>query len=858
MSSLHNTLLVIAAVLLSGCWSTAKGTDEVCNGLDDDWDELTDEDFMNDAGEYDMVEHCGGCNINCAEVYPSALSVACEPSDKGRICRITGCPPGTHLQGEVLCVPDAEAQCLSCGTDRDCSAADPAARCVLVRDGDHRCLLPCDGDDDCDGGFQCTELEGSRYCAPQSGHCACTEASAGARFGCILTSPVDKVQCYGEQVCDGTSLSACESLVKERCDAQDNDCDGMTDEDFVVDGLYLDRRHCGACNHPCQELAPNTVAECRAIGGEATCVRECLDNYVDLDGLSLNGCECFKVSSVWPPASLGGDMDCDGTVDSTAEWVFVSKTGDDSNPGTLEAPVLTIGRGVEIAAPDARTIFVAQGTYDEAVAFQSGISIFGGYRSDFGDYNVDLFAVVVRSTGGPPGAPVFVARGIREPSELSGLTLEGSPGAAPGGATTAALIADSDERFVIHDVTIVAGNGTDGANGRSSSEILGELTGESLSSLDGISGGNGEDGFSADTVECRGLLGAGGAGGTKVCALSGVEISGGNGGNASCPDTGCQVGVPCPNGGCDDYMEDGECDYKQMSDAAIPNPPAEDGMGPGGGAGGALTYDAPTIRSENTYCADDPALRRPGGGGGNGAEGENGQGGLGCSDPEGLLDLTTGLWTTGDGTDGTDGTDGAGGGGGTQGNGYDALQSAGFHDGNNSDHLGGAGGGGGSGGCGSPGATGGTGGGSSIGILVTLTPEGQGPEIHHVRILPGVAGDGGDGGIGGAGGAPGAGGTGGEGGFWCARRGGRGGDGGKGGDGGGGGGGCGGSISGFHIVVTGDEEPAERYREQLMNATSVDPLPAPGSGGKGGFSPGASGRNGEGGIAEPYRMHFGL
>lgn len=838
--------------MASACFKTTGGNDEICNFEDDNGDGLTDEPFVDENGVYPFVENCGDCGIDCRRVFPSAETVACVPSNGGPVCEIETCPEGTHLVGASACVPDRDITCLPCTIEADCRAADPTSGCVSMPFGDRRCLRPCAEDDACDEGRECREVGEDRFCVPVSGHCACVPEAAGRVFGCWLGTPLQDRVCYGTQVCDGETLSLCAPIHEEQCDGVDNDCDGLVDEEFIRDGVYLTDAHCGACNHPCGELAPNTTAECRSIGGEPTCVRECEDNHVDLDGLSLNGCECFKVISVWPPLSFGGDMNCDGTVDDTSDFIFVARTGDDANPGTLDAPVATVNRGIALAEPLGLTVIVAQGRYDEQVVLQANVSVFGGYRSDFGDYDPVLFEVVIERLDDTTGLPVLLADGITQETEISGLTLVGAGAGVPGGGSTAVLVRDCSEPLYLHDLRIVSGTGADGADGRSSAEILERVAGVAVAQLDGTDGAVGNEGYDARAVTCIDERVAGGAGGEKTCPGAGADVSGGSGGDADCPATGCRENQPCANAGCADYMMEDGCDFSAMQAEAVPNPAASDGRGPGGGKAGPVTYDAPTTRAGSNYCADDPSLQRDGGNGEPGASGVDGSGGAGCQAPLGHFDATTGLWTSDGGQSGTDGGDGSGGGGGTQGNGYDVLEwnsIASYA----TDQLGGSGGGGGSGGCGAPGAEAGSGGGGVIGMAIVLTALGSGPVVQDVRVVPARAGDGGDGGIGAAGGAPGTGGNGGVGNFWCARRGGRGGDGGAGGAGGGGGGGCGGSISGFHVVAPLNAN-GEAYLDMLRDLNHVDPLPAPGSAGNGGFSPRSPGADGAAGSAEAFRL----
>ncbi len=94
----------------------------------------------------------------------------------------------------------------------------------------------------------------------------------------------------------------------EICDGADDDCDGLIDEDFDLQG---DVQNCGACAEVCD--LPNGQVTCRA--GQCALVG-CEEGFFDVDGDPDNGCESTQCSP--DPAGEtcdGADNDCDGQID---------------------------------------------------------------------------------------------------------------------------------------------------------------------------------------------------------------------------------------------------------------------------------------------------------------------------------------------------------------------------------------------------------------------------------------------------------------------------------------------------------------------------------------------------------------
>jgi hypothetical protein len=870
-------LLLGSALLiggLHGCYDSKPCGREVCDGRDNDCDDLTDEGFVDAAGDYTELEHCGACNVSCDAVVPSAASTECRAGDDGEYrCVASNCPEGEVLR-DGACGAPTIALCAPCDSDEECEALAEGAQCLPEGHCGQPCVIGTNG---CPRGFDClaraAQPDGEQasdtaarvvsadgQCTPATGSCSCTPAQIGLALGCALVSP-EGARCVGERECTAGGLTECRPAIEETCNGLDDDCNGAIDESFVDElGRYVSAEHCGACNAACIAPGAHMVAACIAPAADifpdvpARCDVECEPGFVDVDGLSATGCECSLLSPGGPV--IGGDADCDGVIDETPDLIFVAPQGDDTSDGQdVGRPVRTLARGSALGQLTGRRVLVARGVYQGPLALVGGVTLLGGYSADFRERDPSQHPSLIEhgsaALGPSGGAPVVTCTDIDLPTRLEGFTVLGTDATTAGAGSTTVYLSGCSDDVALADITVLAGRGAAGTAGDNSSSRLASWGLGSLTELSGNDGGSGGAGTPSDSGICLGV--AAGSGGQKVCsrgAASQRDVAGGNGGASECTDLSTLCvngsGMPCGNAGCTDFTSGGVCDLDAALELAVSQPAAQPGRGADGGDEGVQPYSAPTNRNVCNFCDDNPSLPREGGDGGDGVSGDHGPSGEGCGMND-LFDSATGRMSSGAGEDGEDGDDGSGGGGATAGGGFAAIGNTPPRDGSPcSNRAGGSGGGGGSGGCGAPGAGGGTGGGSSIGIAIHLGQSSVGPSFTRVRVVTGSGGDGGPGGIGAAGGTGGTGALGGTAAFFCARNGGRGGDGGPGGAGGGAGGGCGGSSYG--LVLVGD--PTAGYLSNIERQAVIERAGVAGRAGAGGFSPGNRGENGLAGSVQ--------
>lgn len=812
---------------------------EVCDYQDNDCDGVIDNGFVDGEGRYTSYQHCGSCGVSCGQGYPNAVTV-CDPDGLLPMCKVESCDPGYFKLNDFQCIPNVAKLCEPCLVDANCIVE--GARCVPLGNEGSFCGLPCEVQADCDSkvqGYVCTSFGTFSQCLPATGSCSCDGTNPGLEKACSTTyQPQDGTAytCYGKETCTPGGWSGC-VLPTEVCNLIDDDCNGLTDEGFVDDqGEYRSDRHCGGCGNDCTLLVfGNATGVCNTTVEPVRCGPQCEEGYFDLD-FNPNDCECHKLSEEdWPGADFPQypddlDVNCDGVDGDVTKAIFVARNGDDAWPGTREEPKRTVQAGIVAAFADGkRDVYVATGVYREAIVLAPGIGVYGGYSADFRVRDTARYESAVMAPApvtGRPGAvnAIGISGGLPGTTVFDGFTVFAFDERRPGMSSYGVYLRNSDMTVRISNNVLVGGSGGPGARG--------------ADGIDGANGVAGQPGTNAlDVLDAFGVAGhctsktqylsPGGAFGAFQCG--GVNVSGGLGGNRTCPQ-----------------LVTGSND--------TPEPPVASEFGAAGlnnllmGAGGTPGRD---VYHQSYSCDGYSTLGAVEGGNGlDGDTGTNGVSGNGCRNAQGTVN--GGVWVPLNATAGTTGIPGGGGGGGGSGGGawsHTSCNSKGF----GWDNFGGTGGGGGSGGCQGTAGQPGTGAGGAFTVFVVfesapLTV----PWIEGNEVAGGVGGPGGAGGNGGVGGAGGAGALGGAagGGYsppsptYPAFQGGKGGSGGRGGHGGGGGGGCGGPAFGiFATGATGVDLSDWRLGNQF-----TDPGEG-GEGGLGGFSLGNPGGDGVDGIA---------
>ncbi len=540
------------------------------------------------------------------------------------------------------------------------------------------------------------------------------------------------------------------------CTAPFDDCNGRV-TDGCEENVQTSVNHCGMCGRRC--VATNATSSCAA----GQCAFTCNSGFFDLDTDPANGCEyqCTFTSAVDLPDVAFTDANCDGMDGEVNNGIFVSLTGDDTNIGTRDEPVLTIEEGLRKAvAQNKRDVYVSSGAFTGplVIASVSGKNVAGGYQpSTLRWTRASTNATVI--AGGNPAlvvadAGVAVDAGVMlQFLQFRSDNATGVDGNGNGHVGYGARISNS-VGVRLELIQLRAGNGANGRDGAAGTT--------------GDDGNNGSVGVAGNIYDTTNFLGFG------VCGGTATWPNGGSGGTSTCGKRGGNGGIPGWSHNYSGTANDGN-PFPGGRTGGTGVTGSSGGTGSGGNSDPGASYDTATAQQA-------------------GATGADGNDGNNAATPANLGTLTVAGYLAPALTFATSGTSGEGGGGGGGGGGGCTRECIAFVCYCKCYTYGSAGGGGGSGGClGTRGLTGGAGG-ASIGLVLWSSQV----TARQVTVTTGSGGTGGRGGRGGGGGLKGLGrgSTHDIGSQGVSRIGGRGGDGGRGGRGGHGAGGAGGAVIG--------------------------------------------------------------
>jgi len=262
---------------------------------------------------------------------------------------ITECPNGfscteVKLPGSditFVCTSNTPTLCRPCNVTSDCdSTNDGESACVDYEGAGAFCGAGCSENSDCPTGYECldsTTVTGAslKQCKPIEGECSCSAKSVaiGASTTCNNTNALGT--CDGMRICMEDGLTDCTAPIpaEETCNAEDDNCDGQTDENTCADQNACTTDTCngasGCSNDPtpgvaCDDNDTNTGNDLCDDQGQCagtpitcevtTCVTSATPNGTDCDIVyDVDGTDCDDDSMDTADDKCDGMGGCNGT-----------------------------------------------------------------------------------------------------------------------------------------------------------------------------------------------------------------------------------------------------------------------------------------------------------------------------------------------------------------------------------------------------------------------------------------------------------------------------------------------------------------------------------------------------------------
>ncbi|GMV43047.1 MAG: hypothetical protein AMXMBFR64_47630 [Myxococcales bacterium] len=154
---------------------------------------------------------------------------------------VENCPDGWSCENVAvlpdvlyLCRPWASDLCKECVVPSECGG--PNDHCLYVGAAGTFCGLDCQSDMDCPTSYACKQVtttldEKVLQCVPTTGSCVCTPDIDGTTRECTRSNSIGT--CYGTETCKGDQgWVGCTATTPafETCNGKDDDCDGQADE----------------------------------------------------------------------------------------------------------------------------------------------------------------------------------------------------------------------------------------------------------------------------------------------------------------------------------------------------------------------------------------------------------------------------------------------------------------------------------------------------------------------------------------------------------------------------------------------------------------------------------------------------
>ena len=293
-----------------------------------------------------------------------------EDCPQGWSCTVCATAPDTLF----CCVPPFQTLCQPCKNDEDCippfGGQGKVHSCIEYGPQGRFCGLECEINEDCPEDFECithqVEREYLQQCRPVGGmDCPCTEKYQDGGFLTVCFNENDAGRCWGERTCD-TECSAKIPAIEE-CNLEDDDCNDKVDDEVPnkvcplenIYGICEGQTFCVTGKEVCQgsypapEVCNGQDDDCNGITDDdyndldLDGIADCVDPDVDGDGV-LNGEDNCpntpnqdQLNNDYPEDNMGNACDDDDDNDGVPD--LVDNCPSIKNPNQLNNDVDDMG-----------------------------------------------------------------------------------------------------------------------------------------------------------------------------------------------------------------------------------------------------------------------------------------------------------------------------------------------------------------------------------------------------------------------------------------------------------------------------------------------------------------------------------